>query len=199
MVAAVDADVKWFLNAGTIWQNYISDSENYCPVNLYAATKQAFIDIAKYYTEISDLRFCTLKLCDTYGPNDTRRKIVALLRYIADTGEALDMSSGEQYIDLVYIDDVINAFSMLMAMLDMEDNVKDEYFISSKTCIKLKELAMIYEKLVGKKININWGKKKYRQREVMIPWKAGCLLPNWIPMINIEKGLMLLNKIDVKI
>lgn len=50
--AAVKAGVKWFLNTGTIWQNYNVEpySDKYCPVNLYAASKQAFIDMAKYYT-----------------------------------------------------------------------------------------------------------------------------------------------------
>lgn len=64
--AASKSEVKWFLNTGTIWQNYESDSPEYCPVNLYAASKQAFIDIAQYYTAVSPLRFMTLKLCDTY-------------------------------------------------------------------------------------------------------------------------------------
>ncbi|MBW0032661.1 NAD(P)-dependent oxidoreductase [Segatella copri] len=59
MEAAVKAGVKWFLNTGTIWQNYNVEpySDRYCPVNLYAASKQAFMDMAKYYTEVSDIRF----------------------------------------------------------------------------------------------------------------------------------------------
>lgn len=67
--ACKKAETKWFLNTGTIWQNYnVSDkSDEYNPVDLYAASKQAFITMAKYYTETSKLRFCTLKLCDTYG------------------------------------------------------------------------------------------------------------------------------------
>ena len=36
MEAAVKAGVKWFLNTGTIWQNYNVEpySDTYCPVNL---------------------------------------------------------------------------------------------------------------------------------------------------------------------
>ena len=46
--AAKLAGVRWFLNTGTIWQNYQSPecSDEYHPVNLYAATKQAFITMA---------------------------------------------------------------------------------------------------------------------------------------------------------
>ena len=42
--AAASAGVRWFINTGTIWQNFnaLDGSDTYCPVNLYAATKQAF-------------------------------------------------------------------------------------------------------------------------------------------------------------
>ena len=53
-------NLKWFINTGTFWQNY--QSEKYNPVNLYAATKEAFQNIAKYYTETSSLIFTTIKL-----------------------------------------------------------------------------------------------------------------------------------------
>ena len=55
---AYQAEVKWFVNTGTFWQNY-QDME-YSPVNLYAATKQAFEDIARYYTETDKIKFVTI-------------------------------------------------------------------------------------------------------------------------------------------
>lgn len=187
--AAVDANIKWFLNTGTIWQNYIPDSKEYCPVNLYAATKQAFIDMAKYYTEISALRFCTLKLCDTYGDNDPRPKILSLFKRIAETGETLDMSPGEQLIDLVYIDDVIKAFEVLMSILDNEEEIKNEYILTSSNYLSLRELVVIYEKSTGIKLNISWGARGYRPREVMQPWRAGTVLPNWSVKMQLKDWL----------
>ena len=78
--ASLAGTVKWFLNTGSIWQNYNVKGDDYNPVNLYAATKQAFIDMAKYYSDVFGIRFCTLKLCDTYGPNDTRKKLFKLFK-----------------------------------------------------------------------------------------------------------------------
>lgn len=110
--ACVESDVKWFLNTGTFWQHY--NGEAYNPVNLYAATKQAFEDMAKYYSEAFGLKFVTLKLNDTYGEGDTRRKIFAIWEQIAKTGETLDMSKGEQYIDIVHISKVVDAYMILI-------------------------------------------------------------------------------------
>ncbi len=173
------AKTKWFLNTGTIWQHYIPQSPEYCPVNLYAASKEAFIDMARYYVETSPLRFCTLKLCDTYGPNDPREKIFALFERIAISGETLDMSPGNQQLDIIHIDDVISGFSRLIGMLQSNEFIENEYVLSSGKCHTLRELAAMYEKKSGKTLHINWGGRPYREREVMQPWQAGRVLPGW--------------------
>lgn len=176
--ACVNTNVKWFLNTGSIWQNYNSPDfeDKYNPVNLYAATKQAFMTIAKYYTETSNIRFCTLKLCDTYGPGDTRRKIMALFEDIAKTGETLDMSPGEQKLDLLHIDDVVKGFNKLANLLNNNtERLREEYVLSSGKQISLKALAAQYEKEHGVTLNIKWGGRSYRKREVMIPYKGNTL------------------------
>ena len=172
MEAAIKAGVKWFLNTGTIWQNYNVEpySDKYCPVNLYAASKQAFMDMAKYYTEVSDIRFCTLKLCDTYGANDTRRKIFALFEQIAKSGECLKMSPGDQKLDIVHIDNVVRDFEALAEKLDNGEQLREEYVVSSGRQKSLKELAKQYEIDHQVILNIEWGGRPYRKREVMVPY-----------------------------
>ena len=189
--ACSKANIKWFINTGTIWQNYnvAPYSKEYCPVNLYAATKQSLIDIAKYYTETTDMKFCTLKLCDTYGPGDTRRKIFSLFKQIAETGETLDMSPGEQKLDIIYIYDVVSGFSHLADMMHEGESLDDEYVLTSGEQHTLKELAEIYSKATGKKLNINWGGRGYRKREVMNPWK-GKQLVGWNAVFELNKSLM---------
>lgn len=180
--AAAKADVKWFINTGTIWQNFNAPdgSDEYCPVNLYAATKQAFMNIAKFYSETTDMRICTLKLCDTYGPNDTRRKIYSLFEEIARTGETLKMSAGEQKLDILHVDDVVEGFVHLAEMMHNGETLRDEYVLSSCQQLTLREIAANYEKEHNVHLNIEWGARPYRVREVMKPYK-GNVLPGWSP------------------
>jgi hypothetical protein len=56
-------------------------------------------------------------------------------------------------------------------------------------------MVEIYLKIVGKKVDIKWGGRKYREREVMIPWKNGKTLPGWSPKITIEQGIRLMEGI----
>lgn len=183
------AKIKWFLNTGSIWQNYNSAdlSDDYCPANLYAASKQAFIDMANFYTMVTDLRFCTLKLCDTYGPGDTRNKIFAIFEKIAKSGEQLDMSLGYQRLDILHIDDVVSGFIHLINMLqDDSCFLRSEYVLSSGKHYSLRELARIFEEKYQVKLNIKWGGRPYRQREIMIPYK-GNVLVNWKPVNKLKK------------
>jgi nucleoside-diphosphate-sugar epimerase len=188
--AAQKTNMKWFLNTGTFWQHYIPDTQEYNPVNLYAATKQAFIDVAKYYTQTSNVKFVTLKICDTFGPNDTRSKIFNLWNKIAESGETLMMSPGEQYIDMLYIDDIVSGFIHLINLLSSHGEVESNYALYAEKRYKLKDLAILYQNITGMKLNIQWGGRTYREREVMEPWKMGNRLPGWKSEIPLNEGIL---------
>lgn len=187
--ASLAGCVKWFLNTGSIWQNYNTKGTEYNPVNLYAATKQAFIDMAKYYRDVFGIKFCTLKLCDTYGPNDTRKKLFKLFKDYSESGEVLKMSPGEQLIDLLYITDIVAGFTQLAKLLSSDADLKDEYVLSSGRQIPLKELANLFIQVSGRNLKIEWGGLPYRAREVMVPWK-GETVPGWKAKVKVEEGIL---------
>ena len=188
--ASVQSNVGWFINTGTFWQHY--KNKDYSPVNLYAATKKAFEDIARYYIEISNLNFVTIKLSDTFGPNDPRPKILNLLNKIGQTGETLDMSGGKQIINISYIDNVIDGFRKMINLLSKDKKRKlcgKDFAINSNERISLRKLAELFEKTTKKKLNINWGGRGYRLREVMKPWEMGENIPGWNPRVSIKEGI----------
>jgi nucleoside-diphosphate-sugar epimerase len=76
--AMVNNGCKLLVNTGTSWQHF--EDAHYSPVNLYAATKQAFEVILDYYVEAKGLALISLALFDTYGPGDPRPKLFSLLR-----------------------------------------------------------------------------------------------------------------------
>lgn len=177
------------INTGTSWQNF--EQSDYNPVNLYAATKEAFEAILTFYTETSSLKVITLKLFDTYGPNDSRSKIIPLLQKTFKEQKELAMSKGEQLIDLVYIDDVVDAYLIAAERhFNGQCRKNEEFVISSKNPIPLKDIVRTYEEVIGKTIPIEWGKRPYRNREVMIPWNRGVQLPNWHPKFDLKAGIM---------
>ena len=177
-----------FVNVGTFAQHF-EDAE-YSPVNLYAATKECFESIIQFYVEAKGLRCIALHLFDTYGPSDRRGKILGLLKKISETGETLKMSPGGQLIDIVYIDDVVEAFVAAGKYLSKSQyDYCGTYGVSSLNPIPLREVVKIFEEVAGKKLSIEWGGRPYRQREVMIPWKSFKTLPGWSPKIDLRTGI----------
>ena len=195
--AMVQRGVYALVNTGTSWQHH--ENEAYNPVCLYAATKQAFESILMYYQKTTHLKLITLKLFDTYGPNDKRKKLLNLLSAAAWSGETLAMSPGEQFLDLVYIDDVVDAFCLAIERL-LHDEVKsvETYAVSSERLLRLKDLVAICEETWGKRISVDWGKRPYRHREVMMPWRNFAVLPGWKARVVLENGLLQLKCSDEK-
>jgi nucleoside-diphosphate-sugar epimerase len=177
-----------FINTGTSWQHY--DSAVYNPVNLYAATKQAFQDILVYYAEAFDFRIVTLKLFDTYGPNDHRKKIINLFFNQIGSKQSLKLTLGNQLINLVHIDDIVEAYMVTIDLIVKNSEEKiSEYGISANKNISIKSLVKLFEELSGSDLNIIFGGVNYRNREVFKPWSSFNSLPGWKPKIELDAGL----------
>jgi nucleoside-diphosphate-sugar epimerase len=196
LVEAMDQiGCRYLVNTGTSWQHYLNEDSN--PVNLYAATKIGFESVLLYYTKARKFNVINLKLFDTYGPGDTRPKLFKVLREAARSGNALKMSPGEQLLDLVYIDDVVNAYQVALKRL-FGNSGESSYAVSNPKRLKLREVVDIYSNIVGLKINVDWGGFDYRFREVLIPWNKYKMMPDWRARINFDEGVYNMEK-DVSI
>ena len=182
------AGIRRIINTGTFWQHF--ENRTYDPVNLYAATKQAFEDILTYYVNSNAFQAITLQLYDTYGPGDTRPKVLALLNKIARENSHLGMSPGEQFLDLVHVDDVCAAFETAAVRM-LKDQVQghEVYAVSSSNPVQLREIVNIFNHAAGSKLDIGWGERPYRAREVMHPYNKGIPVPGWEPRISLHEGI----------
>ena len=185
--AMKQTNVQFMVNTGTSWEHY--NNSQYNPVCLYAATKNAFESIIEYYIQTSKMKVATLKLFDTYGCNDPRSKLIPFLRKLALNRDKIDMTDGEQLIDIVHIDDVIEAY--ICAIIELVDEKiigHERFMISSGKHISLRDLVKTFEQVMKVDINVNWGTRPYRDREVMIPATKGSNLPGWKPKISLKQG-----------
>lgn len=170
--------IKKFISAGTYWQNYNSDGYN--PVDLYAATKEAFEKIIKYYTEVAEINSVILRLYDVFGEDDTRPKIWNILREKALRGETVDMSPGDQELYLVHVDDVALAFLKTYEwMVDYPLNKFRIFGVFNNEKDTLKNLVSKYEEKMGLKFLINWGANPYKEREILKPRTPYKRVPKW--------------------
>lgn len=178
------------VTVGSFFQYY--DSHGYRPVNLYAATKQAFEDILTYYEDAHGLRAAKLVLYEVYGEGDPRRKLMTAIRDAQRAGQPLPLPERPITLDLVHVDDVVAA---LIHVLD-EGIVGGPYAVSTGARHSVEDVVALFETIGARPIERRWGAFALPARNPEVPW-VGPPLPNWQPTVTLEDGIRRLLAEDV--
>ena len=190
-------EVPPFINVGTIWQHV--GGEPYAPANLYAATKQAFADILRFYAT-QGLPVVTLTLTDTYGPDDPRPKVVASLVEAFRTGRELPMATGADLVDLVHVEDVVSAFTAVVSDLSRPVNEQtlcvsadgtSRWLVTSGQPITVREVVDIADRAAGRPLPVRWGARSGRGIGVR-PVSTDAPLPGWAPLVSLADAFVAL-------
>lgn len=182
------AEVRRIVNAGSAWQHF--RNAEYSPVSLYAATKKAFSDILEFFVEAAGVQATTLEFTDTYGPGDTRRKLIPIMHEAERLKRELSMVSGELPLNLLHVDDAVEALVVAAARRGRDGAGGHEvYAVRSHEPITLKELFACWEKARGVRLAARWGERPFRAREVLDQWTQGNPLPGWNPRVSLLEGL----------
>lgn len=171
------------VHATSAWQHL--DGADYSPVSLYAATKQALVDVVRYYTDVEGLQATEVCLFDTYGPRDGRRKLVWLLLDHARSGTPLAMSSGRQLVDLTHVDDVVAA--LRLAATGAHDGAR--MVVRSNQPITVRGLVDLVGEVTGRPLDVTWQARPDRPREMYTDWPVPGAPTQWRPAVNLPDGL----------
>lgn len=174
-------NVKTFINTDTLLDKRISS---------YALSKKQFRNWLQFYS--TNLTCINVSLEHFFGPNDDPTKFVTyIIKSLITKVEKLDLTSGDQERDFIYIDDVVDSFIVIIQN-NSDKNGFYEYEIGSGVNIKIKDFILkTAEILNNTSTNLNFGALPYRDNEVMASHvnlseisKLG-----WTSKINFEDGL----------
>jgi nucleoside-diphosphate-sugar epimerase len=171
------------VHATSAWQHF--GGAEYSPVSLYAAMKQAFVDVLRYFQDVESLDAREVCLFDTYGPNDDRGKLVGVLLDHARQGSALTMSSGKQLVDLTHVDDVVAA----LRAADAHDGDLRRLVARNGSPVTVRELVGIVEEISGRTLDVTWGAREDRPREMTEDWIVAADDIGWRPQVALRDGL----------
>ena len=172
-----------FVNAGTFEQTI---DDNISPVNLYAATKDCFEGIVNFYTASRGLKCIGLRLSDTYGADDKSDRLIGRMKKSFDTGETIHLSHVGQLVDLIYIDDAVEAFIAAKKLLAANKyDYCGAYSVGLSRPVTLGEVVKIFEEVSGKKLSVDWGNRYVSTNFRGTPR----FLPNWSPTTALRDGI----------
>lgn len=177
--------VGHLVNAGTSWQ--WSEDGSYLPFNYYAATKQCFEDIAAHYVQMG-VSITTLRLFDVCGPGDDRNRIIDLLIDAGLTGDTLKMSPGRQNMYLVDVRDAARAF-VDCAERGADSNPVGVLALRPDVPVNLRGLVDLIVETSGLNVNVEFGGRPYRPREIMKPFSGAPVPPGWNPRIPLAQTI----------
>jgi CDP-3, 6-dideoxy-D-glycero-L-glycero-4-hexulose-4-reductase len=178
------------INFGTSWQT--GEFGESSPFNAYAASKAAAENFLEHFA-LAGLRIVTLRLYDTYGPNDFRNKLVNLIADALITRSELPMSSGGQLIDLTHIDDVIAAVDVVLALLAQEQGgVHKVFSVRSGSPVTVLDVLNLLKNAAGLEDApfIKPGIYPYRDRERFALFADTPTPPGWSPRVELVQGIL---------
>jgi nucleoside-diphosphate-sugar epimerase len=182
--AATTNGVKCFFNV---------DSALKPEINLYAFTKRAFREIIKKsFSE--KIKIMNLRLEQVYGEHDDLFKFIPMAVDKLKRNEDLDMTFGEQQLDLLYIDDCVSAFLFLVDKFQDYPEQFTSFEIGTGKTIKLKDFIEQIKQELGSTSKINYGAVDYRADEQMLSKADLNTMKGWRPTYDFSDGLKRLVK-----
>jgi nucleoside-diphosphate-sugar epimerase len=181
--AGCRSGVEVFLNTDTILDKYL---------NLYALSKNQFLQWGKYFSRHEKMLFWNIRLEHFYGPDDESTKfstyvINSFLNNVPD----LRLTKGEQKRDFIYIEDVVSAYMLLLEKRGNFDSSFVEFDVGSGRSVSIREFVETAHRLAASKTHLAFGAIPYREGEVMHSEAdiSGLTALGWQCRYDIEAGL----------
>ena len=188
--AVSKTNLKIFINTGT-FAEYFNGDDKFKPAYLYAATKTASRVILDYYSAAYEFKQTTVVPYTIYGGKDSREKIIDIIYNSSKKIKEINLSPGNQVLDFIHINDVIDFYITLIKNIDKLKN-KSEFKLGTGIGHSLKDLAKLIEEICNVKPKINWGGIEYRKLDVMYAvadTKINKNTLNWSSKISLREGL----------
>lgn len=182
---SVNNNVKAFINTDTLLERNI---------NAYALSKAQLVDWMQFLSTHNS-KMINVRIEHMYGTLDDENKFIYwLINQLKHNVENIDLTSGVQKRDFIYIDDIVSAYETIIQNIDRFSNY-EEFELGSGNSVEVKEFV----KQIVKELNVkqtittklNFGAVVYRANENMKMEANITKLQNlgWKPKVSIEDGI----------
>lgn len=196
MEAGLRNGLKNFINTDTF---LCKDSYNGSYLKDYADSKTMLRAYLKKFS--SQIQVDNLILEHPYGEYDAEGKFVPMIiKSLLENRETLELTSGEQKRDFVYVADVVEAFITVLEKGNDTVNGFSEYEVGTGSSIRVREFVERVAKVIGSNTQLHFGALQNRAGEpqnsrantaklAALGWKPGYDLETAIArIISIEKN-----------
>jgi CDP-3, 6-dideoxy-D-glycero-L-glycero-4-hexulose-4-reductase len=172
--------IKKFINFGSMME--YSHGNQFSPKNFYAITKYTFQKIEEFYKlNYKNIKFYDLKLYETYGDNDVRKKIIPTIIKSYSKNKSVKIVSKNLIMNFVHIESLVKVIYMIIF-----NKIKEgEYCLKNNKFIKIQKLINTLNKKLKKKIKV----KYLSSKNISNSTKQLKKFPYWNDKKNLEDFL----------
>lgn len=183
---SIKNNVKTFINTDSLLPRNIND---------YSLSKAQFTDWLK--KKSNQIQVVNFRIEHMYGVKDDDKKFIPwLINTMKNGDEQINLTSGIQMRDFIYITDIVNAFNLIIQKRESLP-AWNEFEVGTNTFIEVREFVLKIAELLEIKYNkviiprLNFGSIPYRKEEIMIPKLNNKELINlgWDYKVDIEEGI----------
>ncbi len=161
---AIFYKVKFFINADTFFNERMGFSQS---EGIYVKTKKFFLLLAKDMIQSSSLKFINMVIYQMYGPGDAKHKFIPfILSHFLNNSENVDLTSGMQKRDFIYVDDVVESFISATEQYVQFDQF-EEFQIGTGKGYTIKSVVHALKRKSGSTTHCLWGALPQRPNEIM--------------------------------
>ena len=173
--------VKKFINFGSMME--YSKNNNFFPKNFYAITKYFFQIIEKFYKQKNNkIKFYDLKLYETCGDNDKRKKLIPEIIENYKKNKTTKIISRNLNMNFIHIKSLIKIIDMIIFKKIKEN----EYVVKNKKIIKIKNIIESINKRLNRKIKV----KYLSSKKISVSNTKLKIFPSWSDKENLKEFLL---------
>ena len=181
---AIEYNAKLFINTDTLLEK---------DINTYALSKNQLVQWMQLLS--NKINMINMKIEHMYGPLDDDNKFIYwVIKQLKQNIEKIDLTSGIQKRDFIYIDDIVKAYITVINNLEQLSSF-EEFELGSGDAVEVKVfLELIYDQVKEKQAlttNLNFGAVAYRKKENMCMEADISKLNSlgWSPKVTLEDGI----------
>lgn len=187
MEAAIANKTGLFINTGSLLPRDVND---------YSLSKDQLSQwLQMYHGKITTI---DLRIEHMYGPRDDSMKFVNWLiaKMLDGTNDPIELTSGIQKRDFIYIDDVTQAYELVLN-LSSEMNGYNSFDVGTGDFVPIKDFILALSAVLEQTKNVEivprlqFGKIPYREKDIMEPDLDNTKLValGWKPNIDLPTGI----------
>lgn len=202
LAAAKEANVGRFVHTGSCHEygaaplseaapRPLRETDPIAPLSTYGAAKAGSVFYGSAYAAANDMPFVTLRLFGVFGPAESPHRLIPYVIGRLSRDEPVDLTSGEQVRDLLYIDDVTEAY--LMAARCPMLLPRGVYNVCSGAPQRIRDVVETVADVVGKprKLLAFGGRQSRRDEAHWVVGDPSRFLgaTGWRPRVSLREGI----------